>query len=50
MFVKHFVGFNTERTNDWMSWNFDIVQSVVPARIVQAVSVEETKLVRCTNL
>ena len=43
MFVKHFVGFNTrEKLNDYDVIEYlDIVQSVVPSKIVKGVSVED---------
>ena len=46
MFVKHFVGFNTEQELDDYDVIefFDIVQSVVPAKVVQAVSVDGNKV------
>ena len=46
MFVKHFVRFNTrDELDDYDVIDFfDIVQSVVPAKVVQAVSVDGNKV------
>ena len=46
MFVKHFVRFNTRQELDDYDVIefFDIVQSVVPAKVVQAVSVDGNKV------
>ena len=51
MFVKHFVGFNTrDGLDDYDVIEYlDIVQSVVPSKIIKDVSVEDSEKVsnRC---